>query len=226
MNRAEKFRYCSSFVPARRSQLICPFSPKFISKLALVMSCFYGKGRNSLREGRSGVADVAIAQCWSRSAYTFGNARKGDGSRPWVWYTARGCGYFCGLNSGLLNEMRAGCCWRKECRIFLSEMSCGEVVAGSLLFPGRAFEFSSPGFFFSVSTPLFAVPAALRAARRWVATKDSEYSCSGRCFCSTALQQGGCLPAAELQPRSPSQWQAPLPHVSHGDGVQCAVRPH
>lgn len=37
---------------------------------------------------------------------------------------------------------------------FLSEMSCGEVVAGSLLFPGRAFEFSSPGFFFLVSTPL------------------------------------------------------------------------
>lgn len=26
---------------------------------------------------------------------------------------------------------------------FLSEMSCGEVVAGSLPFPGRAFEFSS-----------------------------------------------------------------------------------
>lgn len=42
---------------------------------------------------------------------------------------------------------------------FLSEMSCGEVVAGSLLFPGRAFEFSSFGFF-SVSTPLLAVPVS------------------------------------------------------------------
>lgn len=30
---------------------------------------------------------------------------------------------------------------------FLSEMSCGEVVAGSL--PGRAFEFSSPWIFLS-----------------------------------------------------------------------------
>lgn len=34
-------------------------------------------------------------------------------------------------NRGLLNEMRAQWCWEKECRIFLSEMSCGEVVAGS-----------------------------------------------------------------------------------------------
>lgn len=36
---------------------------------------------------------------------------------------------------------------------FLSEMSCGEVVAGSLLFPGRAFEFSSPSFFPSCLHP-------------------------------------------------------------------------
>lgn len=36
---------------------------------------------------------------------------------------------------------------------FLSEMSCGKVVAGSLLFPGRAFEFSSLDFFCSCLHP-------------------------------------------------------------------------
>lgn len=58
---------------------------------------------------------------------------------------------------------------------FLSEMSCGEVVAGSLLFPGRAFEFSSPSFFSPpVSTPLLAGPAALRPFCHWAATQDNE----------------------------------------------------
>lgn len=52
---------------------------------------------------------------------------------------------------------------------FLSEMSCGEVVAGSL--PGRAFEFSSPWIFF-VSTPLPVVPLALWVLRHWRATQD------------------------------------------------------
>lgn len=55
---------------------------------------------------------------------------------------------------------------------FLSEMSCGEVVAGSLLFPGRAFEFSSPLDFFFVSTPLPVVPLALWVLRHWRATQD------------------------------------------------------
>ncbi len=56
---------------------------------------------------------------------------------------------------------------------FLSEMSCGEVVAGSLLFPGRAFEFSSLRFFFFLH-PLLSVNVALRAFCHQVATQDSE----------------------------------------------------
>lgn len=46
-------------------------------------------------------------------------------------------------------------CWRGDCRIFLSEMSCGEVVAGCLLFPGRAFEFPFLRFFFACLHPFF-----------------------------------------------------------------------
>lgn len=54
---------------------------------------------------------------------------------------------------------------------FLSEMSCGEVVAGSLIFPGRAFEFSSPWIFFlPLSPPLFMLllhPPFAFFATRW-----------------------------------------------------------
>lgn len=47
------------------------------------------------------------------------------------------------------------------------EVSCGEIVAGSLPFPGRAFEFFFPVIFFSVSTPLAARGALLLFATRW-----------------------------------------------------------
>lgn len=71
-------------------------------------------------------------------------------------------------------------CWRKKCRILLSEMSCGEIVAGSSLFPGRAFEFSSLVFFFFLCLHPSAVSVVVPAISHKMATEDNELVWSKR----------------------------------------------
>lgn len=81
---------------------------------------FLRSGRNSLREGRSG-------SCWCRnrlaliSVTTFANARKCDGSCPWVWSATRGRGM-------LLVRDWIAACWMK-CRLVVCR---GRSVAFSL----------------------------------------------------------------------------------------------
>lgn len=59
-----------------------------------------------------------------------------------------------GLKSRRFERTTTRWCWKEGVSHFLSEMSCGEVVAGSLLVPGRAFEFSFLRLF-PLSPPLF-----------------------------------------------------------------------
>lgn len=58
-----------------------------------------------------------------------------------------------GRNRAALDELRPAGSVEAGLSHFLSEMSCGEVVARTVLFPGRVFEFSSLTFI-PVSTPL------------------------------------------------------------------------
>ncbi|TMS02124.1 Dynein heavy chain 2, axonemal [Larimichthys crocea] len=160
----------SCLVEAEPMQMVCPiptihFKPVENRKKT-------SKRRNSLREGRSGVGDVAIAPIAFISVTRFlkKNARENV-----AMDRVRGCDTqrvvaifffrrFLGLNRGLLNEMRARWCRRKECRIFF--LKCHVVKLWRVLYYFQEERLNSLpfGFFPPVSTPLLAVPLALRGS--------------------------------------------------------------
>lgn len=117
---------------------------------------FFFTVRKGIVYGKVRVGDVAIAPVlisitrWKMHENAMDRVRGRDTQRVagvFVWVSG---------SIGGVVEWNAGSLVSEEgVSHFLSEMSCGEVVAGSLLFPGRAFEFSSPSVFFLLSPPLF-----------------------------------------------------------------------
>lgn len=64
----------------------------------------------------------------------------------------RDANWFAGRHDAAFRKLRSAGVGEEGVSHFICEMSCGEVVAGSPLFPGRAFEFSFLPF--SPSPPL------------------------------------------------------------------------
>lgn len=152
-------------------------------------------------------------------------AKKGDGSRPWVCCTARGCGILRvgggGLNSALLDELRARWCRRKECRIFF--LKCHVVKLWRVLyyFQEERLNFLPldfpPPCLPPVSTPLSAAPVALRAVCHWMATKDSE-----------SVRLHTCLLMCEIQRCASAGWRSgartKVIQLGTGLSISCVTR--
>lgn len=120
MNRAHKFPYCSSFMLLCCWLLLCLFPP--ISHWTWRWWCHVFYGKEGIVYGKVGL-ELVMSQSPQRTSRLHVYKMYGKGAMDRV----RGCDTqravsifrrFPGLNRGLLNEMRARWCRRKECRIF------------------------------------------------------------------------------------------------------------